>query len=67
MRVPLTIGDFLRRAAAVYGDRTAVVDEPGTPASLGSLTYRQLEARARGMALASWTRSASARPSGWRS
>jgi acyl-CoA synthetase (AMP-forming)/AMP-acid ligase II len=52
MDVPLTVGDFLDRAAFVYGDRTAVVDEPGTPASLGTLTYRQLEARARGMALA---------------
>jgi fatty-acyl-CoA synthase len=50
--VPLTIGDFLERAAQIYGDRTAVVDEPGTPGSLGAQTYRQLEARARGMALA---------------
>ena len=52
MRVPLTIGDFLRRGAAVYGERTAVIDEPGTPGSWGAITYRQLEARARGMALA---------------
>ncbi len=52
MRVPLTIGDFLYRGALVYGDRTAVVDEPGTPGSWGTVTYRQLEARARGMALA---------------
>jgi acyl-CoA synthetase (AMP-forming)/AMP-acid ligase II len=50
MRVPLTIGDFLDRAAVVYGDRTAVVDEPGTPGSFGAITYRQLDARARGMA-----------------
>jgi len=52
MKVPLTIGDYLSRGAAVYGERAAVVDEPGTPGSLGSLTYRQLESRARGMALA---------------
>ncbi|MGI8491257.1 MAG: AMP-binding protein [Acidimicrobiales bacterium] len=52
MRVPMNVGDFLRRGAAVYGDRVAVVDEPGTPGSLGSLTYRQVEARGRGMALA---------------
>ena len=52
MRVPLTIGDYLRRGAAVYGDRPAITDEPGTPGSLGTLTYRQLYARAQGMALA---------------
>ena len=28
MRVPLTVGDFLDRAAFVYGERAAVVDEP---------------------------------------
>jgi fatty-acyl-CoA synthase len=52
MKVPLTVGDFLDRAALVYKDRTAVVDEPGATASLGILTYGELEARARGMALA---------------
>jgi fatty-acyl-CoA synthase len=52
MRVPLTIGDFLHRAASVYGDRTAVIDEPSTAATLGRLSYHQLDARARGMALA---------------
>ncbi len=52
MKVPLTIGDFLSRGAAVYGDRTAVFDEPGTAGSLGALTYRELASRARGMALA---------------
>jgi len=52
MRVPLTIGDFLRRGAAVYGDRPAITDEPGTAGSLGTITYRELHARARGMALA---------------
>ncbi len=52
MKVPLTIGDYLSRGAAVYPQRTAVFDEPGTAGSLGSLTYRELESRARGMALA---------------
>jgi fatty-acyl-CoA synthase len=52
MKVPLTVGDFLSRGAAVYGHRTAVVDEPGVAGSLGSLSYRELESRARGMALA---------------
>ncbi|MGH9125422.1 MAG: AMP-binding protein [Acidimicrobiales bacterium] len=52
MRVPLTIDHFLDRAELVYGDRTAVVDEPGTPGSFGAMTYRELAARARGMARA---------------
>ena len=52
MRVPLTVGDFLQRAAAVYPDRVAVIDEPGTPGSFGSITYRELDSRARGMAVA---------------
>jgi fatty-acyl-CoA synthase len=52
MQVPLTVGDFLDRAGLVYRDRTAVVDEPGAVASLGELTYGELEARARGMAIA---------------
>jgi len=49
MRVALTIGDFLRRAREVFPDRVAVVDEPGVPGALGTLTYRELEARVRGM------------------
>ncbi|HVB90789.1 MAG TPA: AMP-binding protein [Acidimicrobiales bacterium] len=52
MRVELTVADFLRRAALVHGERTAVVDEPGVPGSFGDLTYAGLEARARGMARA---------------
>jgi fatty-acyl-CoA synthase len=52
MRVALTVADFLNRAALVHGSRTAVVDEPGVPGSMGSLSYAELEARARGMALA---------------
>ena len=52
MKVPLTIGDYLSRGAAVYGGRPAVIDEPGTAGSFGTLSYRDLESRARGMALA---------------
>ena len=51
MKVPLTVGDFLERAEMVYPDRPAVVDEPGTHGSLGRITYREMAARARGMAL----------------
>ena len=53
MHVPLTIGDFLERAALVHGaDRVAVVDEPGVAGSLGAITYGEMHDRARGMALA---------------
>ena len=52
MHVPLTVGDFIERAATVYPDRAAVVDEPGTPGSLGTISYRELSDRARGMAVA---------------
>ncbi|HUY23511.1 MAG TPA: AMP-binding protein [Acidimicrobiales bacterium] len=52
MHIPLTIGDFLDRAAVVHGERVAVVDEPGVAGSLGSVTYAEMHARARGMALA---------------
>ena len=52
MRVPLTVGDFLERAQLVYGDRVAVVDEPGRPGSLGEVTYASLYRRAKSMAAA---------------
>src|SRR4051812_26016209 len=52
MKVPLTVADFLDRAVTVFPDREAVVDEPGTPGSLGRITYRELDARARGKAIA---------------
>src|SRR4051794_36440074 len=52
MKVPLTVADYIERAAFVYPERVAVVDEPGTPGSLGTVTYGQLAARARGMARA---------------
>src|SRR3954470_13032942 len=52
MKVPLTVADYIDRAEFVYPDRLAVADEPGVPGSLGRLTYGQVAARARGMALA---------------
>jgi fatty-acyl-CoA synthase len=52
MRVALTVADFLDRAALVYGHRVAVVDEPDVAGSLGTVTYAELEARARGLARA---------------
>jgi acyl-CoA synthetase (AMP-forming)/AMP-acid ligase II len=52
MHVPLNVGDFLERAAAVHGERVAVVDEPDVAGSLGTITYAEMHARARGMALA---------------
>ena len=52
MRVPLTVGDFLDRAALVHGDRVAVIDEPDCAGSLGTMTYAEMHDRARGMAVA---------------
>lgn len=52
MRVALTIGDFLERAAFVHPERTAAVDEPGVAGSLGRLTYGEVHSRARAMAAA---------------
>ena len=51
MQVALTVKDFLDRAAFVHPERVAVVDEAGVPGSFGELTYVELEARARGLAL----------------
>src|SRR5438105_2559621 len=51
MRVPLTVGDYLQRAALVYRDRIGVVDEPSPPGgSWASLTYGQIHDRARAQA-----------------
>src|SRR2546421_7656688 len=51
MRVPLTIGDFLQRAALVYPERVGVVDEPeAAGGSWGSLTCREVHERARAQA-----------------
>ncbi|MDQ1445499.1 MAG: hypothetical protein QOI20_1963 [Acidimicrobiaceae bacterium] len=55
MKVALTVADFLDRAALCFPDRTAVVDEPaetGPPGALGRLTYGEVAARAKGMAVA---------------
>ena len=53
MKVPLTVNDFLDRAALVYGDRIGIVDEPDQPApSLGQLTYRRVRELARAQAAA---------------
>ncbi|MFZ0666694.1 MAG: AMP-binding protein [Acidimicrobiales bacterium] len=51
MRVPLTIGGFLERAGTVYPERLALVDEPSVAGTLGRITYEELHARARGMAV----------------
>jgi acyl-CoA synthetase (AMP-forming)/AMP-acid ligase II len=50
MRVPLTVADFLDRAALVYPDRIAAYDEPGSVGGLGEITYRSFARRARNMA-----------------
>jgi len=51
MRVPLTVNDFLDRAALVYGDRLAIVDEPDQPAAAWpALTWRAVAQRARAQA-----------------
>ena len=44
MEVPLLVGDFLRRAAKLYPDKTAIVDGPLR------LTYRDFQARANQLA-----------------
>jgi len=47
MFVPLTVNDFLDRAALVYPDRVALVDEPDQPApALGPWSYAQMAAAA---------------------
>lgn len=52
MEVPLTVIDFLERAETVFADREAVVDEPDPPGGgLGRLTYGQLAAKARSLAI----------------
>ncbi len=51
MKVALTVNDFIRRAEALYPDRTAIVDEPDQPADTwGSITYREMARRATAMA-----------------
>jgi fatty-acyl-CoA synthase len=50
MRIELTVGGFLERAAFVAADRVAVLDEPGTAGGLGSVTYAGLSQRAASLA-----------------
>ena len=51
MYYPLTVRDFLDRAAHVYPDRIGIVDEPHQPApSLGEPTYAQVMRNARAQA-----------------
>jgi acyl-CoA synthetase (AMP-forming)/AMP-acid ligase II len=53
VEVPLTIADFLDRAETVFAHREAVVDEPDPPGGgLGRLTYEELAAKARSLAIA---------------
>ncbi len=52
MDVPLTTQDFIDRAAVAYGASPGIVDEPDVDGGLGTLTYGQLAARARGFAAA---------------
>jgi acyl-CoA synthetase (AMP-forming)/AMP-acid ligase II len=53
VKVALTVNDFLDRAALVYGERIAAVDEPDQPApSLGELTYRRVHELAQSQAAA---------------
>jgi fatty-acyl-CoA synthase len=53
VEVPLTVLDFLDRAETVFASREAVVDEPDSPGGgLGRLTYGELAAKARSLAIA---------------
>ena len=51
MKIALTVNDFLRRAAQVYPERVACIDEPDQPAqSWGTRTYREMAADSRAIA-----------------
>ncbi len=53
MKVALTVNDFLDRAAAVYPDRVAIVDEPDQPADpMSTMTYAELADIGRQMGVA---------------
>ncbi len=52
MDVAMTVGHFLERAALVYPDRVAVVDEPDVAGSWGRVTYEELRERAQGLGAA---------------
>jgi fatty-acyl-CoA synthase len=48
VRVPLTVADFIYRAETVFGDSTAVVDEPHQPADpVPTTTYHEFADRIR--------------------
>ena len=51
MLVPMSVNHFIDRAAQVYGERTAVVDEPEQPAApLEGVTYARMRQLARAQA-----------------
>ncbi len=51
MIVPMSVNHFIDRAATVYGERTAVVDEPDQPAPpLEDVTYARMRQLARAQA-----------------
>ena len=51
MFIPMSVNNFLDRAATVYGERTAVVDEPDQPAApLQDVTYARMRQLARAQA-----------------
>lgn len=52
MKIDMNVKDFLDRAAFVFPDRLALVDEPEVPGGLGRITYREVYRRALGMAKA---------------
>ena len=53
MKVPLTVLDYLDRAALLYGSRVGIVDEPDQPAeSLADVTYTRMAELARAQAAA---------------
>ena len=63
MIVPFSISDFIDRAVQVYGERTAVVDEPDQPAPPlggGEVTYAEL-----GGVAAARPRGSTSSASGW--
>jgi acyl-CoA synthetase (AMP-forming)/AMP-acid ligase II len=50
--VPLGASDFAYAARVVHGDKVGIVDEPGFPGGLGTLTYGEAIARCDGMVAA---------------
>ena len=50
VHVAMTIGQFLDRAALIYPDRVAFIDEPGVQGNLGTLTYAEMKHRSDGLA-----------------